>query len=73
MKTNLRELRKERGLTQASLSEISGVNRVMIARYEAGLLNPSARTLIKLSAALGVSTDKILKGGQADAAGRSVP
>ncbi len=72
MGNNLRRLRKARGWTQAELSVRSGVNRVMIAKYETGRGNPTSKTLIKLSEALGVSTDRILRGGQVDASGRAV-
>ena len=72
MGNNLQQLRKAKGWTQAELSVKSGVNRVMIARYETGYGNPTSKTLIKLSNALGVSTDRILKGGQENAAGRAV-
>ncbi len=61
METYLRELRKARGLTQAKLAEKSGVSRVLIAKYEIGDICPGAKTLLKLSDALDVSTDSILK------------
>lgn len=73
MGNNLQQLRKARGWTQGELSVKSGVNRVMIARYETGRSSPTSRTLVKLSRALGVSTDRILKGVQDHAAGRAVP
>jgi transcriptional regulator with XRE-family HTH domain len=60
----LAELRKLKGLSQAKLSEKSGVHRVTIARFETGKILPNFRTLQKLSAALGVSIADIVSDGQ---------
>lgn len=46
--TLLREARLRAGLSQAALSERSGVHRVQINRYEAGAIAPSLDTLIVL-------------------------
>lgn len=60
MKNKLKEIRKARGLSQTKLSELSGVHRVSIARYELGVNTPTAENLMKLAVALDVSTDELL-------------
>lgn len=53
MEFKLREIRKSKNMTQKELSEISGVGRITISRLESGALTEtSAKTLLKLSAAL---------------------
>lgn len=52
--------REWRGLTQAALSEKSGVNRVLIAEIEAGKKTGSVSTLKKLADALGVTVDDLV-------------
>lgn len=53
--TKLAELRKAQGITQERLSELSGVSRVTIARFETGKVSPTLLTLERLAAALGVT------------------
>ena len=55
----VRVYRDFRGLTQAALSEASGVNRVQIANIESGTKRGSIDTLKKLAGALGVSLDDL--------------
>ncbi|SCW28787.1 Helix-turn-helix domain-containing protein [Ruminococcaceae bacterium YRB3002] len=52
--TQIRESRKERGLTQAALAKLSGVERANIARIENGNLNTTFGTVIRLAEALGM-------------------
>lgn len=52
----IRELRKERGLTQKELGERSGIAEPTIRRYELGKLNPKFETVQKIAKALGVPT-----------------
>ena len=54
------ELRRERGLKQDELAELSTLSRISIARYEAGKIEPGARALGRIAEALGVSTDALL-------------
>jgi len=55
----LRVYRNYRDLTQATLSAMSGVNRVQIAEIEGGSRTGSVATLRSLADALGVSIDDI--------------
>lgn len=66
MQNRLRELRKARHMTQCTLSLKSGVNRVIIARHETGRNVMSPKNLLRVSEALGVPVDEILKEGQGD-------
>ena len=45
--------RKEQGISQRKLEELSGVKQPVIARIENGSSNPQLETIIKLLAALG--------------------
>lgn len=51
---NLRKLRKEKGLTQSQLAQISGVSRNAIINYESDKRYPNLEILTKLSDALDV-------------------
>jgi len=62
--SNLKNIRKERKLTQLKLSELSGVNVHMIQKYEQGVkdINKSeGLTLLKLSQALGCTIEDLLE------------
>lgn len=56
----VRVFRDLRGLTQAQLSEMSGVNRVQIADIESGRKSGSVETVRKLAQALGVTVDDLV-------------
>lgn len=60
MELKLREIRRERGLTQEQLSKASKVNRISIARYETGVTSPALEIAQKLAAALGVTVDELI-------------
>ena len=51
--SNLRELRKEKELSQYKLYKMANVERANIARIENGKFNLSIGVMIKLAAALG--------------------
>lgn len=53
MAREVRELRKERNLTQKQLAAASGINQGEISRIERGQTNPTASTLAALLAPLG--------------------
>lgn len=56
----LRQLRKDRKLTQQQLAELIGVKNSVISFYEVGERTPSPDVLRKLALALHVSTDFLL-------------
>jgi len=51
------QLRTERGMTQATLSEVLGVTRALIHAYESGKRNPSYEKLMEIALLFGVSMD----------------
>lgn len=53
-------LRKERGLTQKSLSERVGVHVTQIQRYENGSIQPTLDVIRRLAIALSVSADLLV-------------
>ncbi len=56
----IRRFRKERGLTQQSLAELSDQEPSNISHIERGATKLSLPTLISIANALGVTTDDIL-------------
>lgn len=56
----LRELRKERGLTQEALAESADLSGNYISDLELGLKVPSLTILVRLSQALEVATTDLL-------------
>lgn len=53
-------LRKQKGLTQQALSDLTGIHLTQIRRYEAGATQPTFEMLRKLAVALSVSADVLL-------------
>ncbi len=49
------DARKEMGLTQKQLSELTGITQADISKLENGNANPSLKTLQRLAAAMGKS------------------
>lgn len=64
-KDNLRELRKENGLTQRELGEKANLSETTYQAYELGRTEPSLETLTKLADVLECSVDYLL--GRANA------
>ena len=58
--SNLTQIRRSQGLTQAALAAKAGVARVTIARAEKGRAYPSLSTLKKLAEALSVAIDDLV-------------
>lgn len=56
----LRELRREKGLSQAEVAAILGVDRRTYSSYETGVNSINAQTLIKLSSIYSASVDYML-------------
>ncbi len=60
---NLAKLRKEKGLTQEGLARKANISYHTIVKLESGgIKNPKIGTVLKLTEALGITTDKLLRG-----------
>lgn len=59
---NVQAARKETGLSQEKLAEISGLHRTYISTLERGLRNPTLSTIIALCKALKIKPDVLFKG-----------
>jgi len=60
------ELRKSNGMSQEQLSEMIGVSRQSISKWESGESIPEIERLIELSKVFDVSTDYLLKPSEVD-------
>lgn len=56
----LREYRKRSGLTMKALGQRVGVSMHSIFRWEVGKSSPTAKELVQLAAALGVTPNDLL-------------
>lgn len=56
----IRELRKEKGLTQQQLADRVGISNVSLSNYERGTQMPDLNTLARIAVELDVSTDILL-------------
>lgn len=56
-KDNLKEILKERGISQRQLSEMTGITETAISRYSNGERVPNITNALKISESLGVSID----------------
>jgi transcriptional regulator with XRE-family HTH domain len=56
----LKDLREQKGLSQAELANIVGVSQGVISQYERGDRKPTNEIHLKLSKALGVSMDFLM-------------
>ena len=61
METNLRLLRKKRGLTQIALQMETGIEQALLSQFETGKRIPPTDTLMILADYYNVSIDYILK------------
>lgn len=55
----LRMLRERRGISRRVLSELCGLSKNMISRYERGERSPSLSDAVKLAKFFGVSLDQL--------------
>jgi transcriptional regulator with XRE-family HTH domain len=61
LRLNITKVRKQKGMSQDKLSEVSGVSRSYICELELGKYNnPTADVLCKISKALGCSIDDLV-------------
>lgn len=58
----LKQLRKQRGLTQAEVAAAIGVTRSVVSLYETEMRQPSPDMIVALARLYGVSTDYLLRG-----------
>ena len=61
---NVGRIRREKGLTQERLAEISGFSQQYISGLEQGRRNPTVVTLYELATALGVGHLELLRPSQ---------
>lgn len=66
----LKQARKQIGLTQGQLAKKIGADIQRISKYERGVLIPTTDIMVKLSDALDVSLDYLLKNGKNRVAGK---
>lgn len=57
----IKQLRKEKGITQENLSAMIGISQVTVSEYENGRNYPGAENLVKIADFFGVSTDYLLE------------
>lgn len=60
LKENIRELRRERGLTQEQLAEAMGVSTAAVSKWESGTSTPEVTMLAALADYFEVSIDRLL-------------
>jgi transcriptional regulator with XRE-family HTH domain len=60
----LKELRKQKQLSQTQLGELIGIHYTHIGRYERGTSMPNSETLKRLAETLGVTGDYLLEGSE---------
>ncbi|PIW96846.1 DNA-binding protein [Candidatus Kaiserbacteria bacterium CG_4_8_14_3_um_filter_38_9] len=58
---NLKRIRTEKGITQGDIAKSLGVSRGFVSNLENGKTNPTLATITRVAAALGVTTDELLK------------
>lgn len=56
----IREFRKQAGMNQDQLAELASLNRVTIAKYESGKVEPGAKAIARIADALEISVDVLL-------------
>lgn len=61
----LQELRKSRGMSQEQLAEQAGVSRQSVSKWELGESAPELDKVVALCDFFGITTDYLLKGGEA--------
>ena len=57
----LREMRREAGMTQRDLADVSGVHQTTISSVEAETRTPTIATLLPLCKGLGVTPDQMFR------------
>lgn len=63
----LRELRKQKNLSQTELGKLTGLHYTHIGRFERGVSRPGGDTLMRMAEVLGVTSDYLLDGATHEA------
>ena len=58
---NLKKIRIEKGISQSGIADLLGVSRGFVSNIENGKTNPTLATIARLSKALGVSIEELIK------------
>jgi transcriptional regulator with XRE-family HTH domain len=58
---NVRKWREEKDLTQEALAERADLDPTYISGIERGVRNPSVLSVVRIAAALGVTTSKLME------------
>lgn len=66
--TRLRELRKQKDLSQSEVASRAGIHVIHYGRYERGEARPTVDNLKRLAEVLGVPADYLMEGSTQDAA-----
>ena len=61
MVSNLKQRRKEKGMTQGQLATAAKLHRITIAKYEAGKVSPTLESAQRLADALEVPIERLTK------------
>ena len=64
LEQGVKELRKEKGLSQEELAKVSGLSLRTIQRVENGETEPTGETLKRISTALDVTPKELIEWGQ---------
>ena len=64
---NIQSMRIKANITQEKLSELLGIDRSTIAKWETGVALPRAELLPKVARTLNCTVDELLSDGAADA------
>ena len=59
----IREVRKERGMTQERVAELAGVSPKFVSMIENGIKSASLKVLCEIAGALRISLDELVFGG----------
>lgn len=57
----VKEVRKEKNISQEKLALKSGVDRTFMSRIERGLSQPTLKTILKLCRGLGISSSELME------------
>jgi transcriptional regulator with XRE-family HTH domain len=60
VKSNIRDLRRKKNMTQVQLAEMSGLHQVSIARYETGDNTPTLEAIYRIADAFKMKPKEIL-------------